>query len=428
MHRPTPGPFPGSTPNPDLGMAAFARFAEVSLSALCVIAASCVWAGAALRGPGMDIVLMTKASSGILLVTALLAILLRQRITDAPRLAASGVFGLGTLRLGFGVSSHAAHTPGRAWPRGLAGVVEAVVWRVRGRPAGSDPTDATSLGFNAALHDGRHQARRLAATLNHEANILAEASGEIDAAGSRLAADIQAADGACGLAQGAIARITDHVVALTGAVSATTAEVQRATTIGVGLSEMAFNSQRIIASLDERIGALVLATEQVERLLQRVGTLGQAASVEAARSGVAGQSFAPIAASVQELACSALSAMTAMHQAVAEMGQQTANAAREAQEISERVKSQHERGLAISLAVAQQGEEMTQILRAIDEAQTGFITVRASVEAATRHGTARLAKTDTLRETAERLPNHAEAIATILRGIPDFAPPIEFGF
>jgi hypothetical protein len=56
------------------------------------------------------------------------------------------------------------------------------------------------------------------------------------------------------------------------------------------------------------------------------------------------------------------------------------------------------------------------------------LTLRASVEAVTRHGLSRSIQTSKLREAAARLPTHADNVARVLRGIPDFAPPIDFEF
>ena len=78
------------------------------------------------------------------------------------------------------------------------------------------------------------------------------------------------------------------------------------------------------------------------------------------------------------------------------------------------------------MAVAQQGEEIAALLRTLDEAQSGFMMLRASVDAVSRHGSAGAAKTETLRKAALRLPAHAESLASILRGIPDFAPRYDF--
>jgi hypothetical protein len=110
------------------------------------------------------------------------------------------------------------------------------------------------------------------------------------------------------------------------------------------------------------------------------------------------------------------------------MSSQAAEASAAAQEICEQVKAHHELGLALSHAVRQQGQEIAGILHILDAARSGIVTLRASVQAVTRHGTARLAKSDSLREAAARLPGHADAMARILRDLPDLVPSPGFDF
>ncbi len=434
MSHPTPGPFFGSMPSPDLGGARLARQLDLACSALAVIAAAGVWTGAWLGQPGTGmtgdaIVLLTKVSGLILLCAAGAGIWLVKESAGWPRLAASLMLEAVGRRLALHTAPRAVHLAPEEIPaRGIAGLIEAIAGRLsRMNGQRAFPTEPTDI-YADAVREGRIQAQQIVRALYSDADVLCDVSGEIEAAGSRLTEDVRAVSTACDGAEGAIARVADQVVALTSAVGATTAEVRRTSAMAVGISEQAFASQRCVAGLDDTTAALLVGTEHVERLLQRVGALGQSASIEAARSGEAGQTLASIAASLQEVACAAIAAIGAMQKDVAGMSGQAFEASRLTQEVCERVKAHHELGLCLLQAVSQQGEEIAAILHTLDSARSGFVTLRAGVEAVSRHASSRLAKADALREAAGRLPSQADAVAAIMRDIPDLVPPAAFDF
>jgi hypothetical protein len=421
-------------PSPDLGGARLARQLDLVCSALAVTATAGVWAGAWLSraGTGMtgdEIVLVTKLSCMILLCAALGGIWLMQEAAGWPRLAASLMLDAIGRRLSFHAGSRAVHLAPEETPaRGIAGLIEAVAARFRrlnGRSAyPGEPSDM----YVDSLREGRIQAQQIVRALYSDADLLCDVSGEIEAAGGRLIEGVRVVSAACDGTEAAIANVADQVVALTGAVGATTAEVRRASAMAVGMSERAFSSHRYVAGLDDTAAAMVMRTEQIEQLLQRIGALGQSASIEAARSGEAGQALAPIAASLQEVACASIAAIAAMQKEVAGMASEALAATRQTQELCEQVKVHHEIGLNLAQAVSQQGEAIAGILQTLDTARSGFVTLRAGVEAVSRQGSGRLAKAGALRDAASRLPSQADAVAAILRDIPDLVPPAAFDF
>jgi hypothetical protein len=391
MHSPIPGPFHGSIPSPDLGGAQHARLLDASFSALAVLAAGGVWAGAHLSGPQADVVALAKVSCAVLLVTALTGMWMIER---SP-----------------------AETPSR----GVAGLLEGFAgWLDRvGEPVPQE---------DAALADRRVEAQRLVAALYMEADTLSDTSNDIEESGRRLLGDLGSAEGACNQTQGALSRMTDRIVALTGAVTGTTAQADQMSAASVALSELAFTSQRAVATLDERATAFSIEMEGIRSLLGRLGGLSEAAWIAGSRLGEQGTPVVTLALELRELGAQALTTIAGIEASLAEMTSQAAAAATTARDIDARVQLQHELGLGLSHAVSQQGAEIDAVIRMLDEAQLGFQTLRASVEAVTRHGLSRSIQTSKLRDAAARLPTHADNVARVLRGLPDFAPPIDFEF
>ena len=80
----------------------------------------------------------------------------------------------------------------------------------------------------------------------------------------------------------------------------------------------------------------------------------------------------------------------------------------------------------MSRAVDQQGEEIARILKGIYEARSGFAALRAGVDAVSRAGGNRSQAVATLRLAAGNLPTHADAVASLLRDMPDFRPSRDF--
>ena len=425
MHSPIPGPFQGSMPSPDLAGAQHARLLDISFSALAVFAAAGVWAGAHLAGPLADVVAIAKMSCAVLLVTALTGMWMIERSAEMPRLGVTLL--LESLRRRAdrrAVRRAVSLAPDQVPARGLAGLVEGFFgWVDRlGEPTPA-PADA-----DPAQIDRRGHVQSLVAALYREADGLSDTSNDIEDSARRLAGDLGTAEQACNRTQSALSRMTDRVVALTSAVAKTTSEADRVSTASVELSELAFASQRKVAALDGRTSAIQSDVELVERLLGRVGGLTEAAYITASRLGHEGTPVVTLALELRELGAAALGTIAAIEASLAEMSSQAEAATKTALEIGDRVHRHHELGLGLSHAVSQQGAEIAEILRMLDEAQAGFLTLRAGVEAVTRNGHARNVQAAKLREAAGRLPTHADQVASVLRGLPDFAPPIEFEF
>lgn len=426
MQGPTLGPFLGSMPSPDLGGARLARLLDVTYSGLAILAAVSVWLGAWLTAPFLDIPVVVIASCGMLLIAAGAGVLLMGYASGWERLRIVLMWRAVEERL-FGIASRRAVrlAPSDSVAPGIAGLVEALIERLQARKTPAHRGGATS---DDAFRNSYAEGQLVVSSLYLDADLLAEASSEIQASAEGLSSECLGADKACEGAEASVSQVIERVTALTGAVGATTAEVQRVSASAIALSDRAFAGQRSVAGLDDHTATLMVAIERVEEALGRMGHLAHSASVEAARGGEGAAGLAPIVTGIQALAAGTRAAIHALQTDVAAMSSQAAEASATAQEICEQVKAHHELGLALSHAVRQQGQEIAGILHILDAARSGIVTLRASVQAVTRHGTARLAKSDSLRETAARLPGHADAMARILRDLPDLVPSPGFDF
>jgi hypothetical protein len=389
-------------PSPDFGGARHARLLDFSFSLVAMVSAGAVWLAGAFGGPLPDVVLLTKLSFAVLLVSALTGIWLIERSAEMPRHSLARVFWAIRHRL----ENRAQHRvvllprddfPGTGLWSLVADGVEFLGGTRRQRP------DAAVYSLD--------QAQKLVSDIFHEADGLNDVFGALEEEEAREQRDLRIAGSAGEVTQAALSHLTDRVVSLTAAVRSTTAEAQRVVSASVALSEQAFSAQRNVAALDDQTASLEVAIEQVEHLLHRLEEVSRSAEADGA-----------LAAELRALASASMSTVGALAAGLGEMKRQADEAARSAADISARVAGQHDLGLALSHAVAQQGDDVSDILRLLDEAQSGFVTLRASVEAVSRHGPARLAKANAVRAAAERLPGHAESLETVLRLLPDFAP------
>jgi len=426
MYRPIPGPFHGSVRLEDAPVARLSRAVDLCVSFMTVVAACSVVIAAYALSVDPDLRTVTLLACLAALAVAVPGLWLLERTAEAPLLAVTQVFARVQARMAAGEDRQAVlNVPEDAY-HGLAGLLGDLAIRARRLQAGRTRSELAARGVNQALAAGRDQARLLAQTLKRDAAALGQAAADIDMTAERLAGEAEAAQASVTFTQSAMAAVTSGAVGLAAAVRATTAEAERSTTLAVQLSETAFGTQRSIAGLDDKTAALVLATEAVAEVLRRAGSLGRQASEEAARAGAEGRLAAGIAAELQALAAAAVVSVDGLQASLAELRSETGLAARRVAELSNLIKAQHDLGHAVCHAVMQQGEDIAAMLARLNEAHSGFVTLRAGVESVMRTGAERAANAEAVRAAAKRLPSHADTVASILRGIPDFAPPADY--
>ncbi len=305
----------------------------------------------------------------------------------------------------------------------FAGLVATTVRDLDGSRAAHARTRHSARLAGAALQAGRDQASRLAAHLRGDGVAMANAASGLMAASTRLANEAaQTSDGAAAT-EDSVARVAEQAISLAGSVRNVTVHITRMTEIAVNSAEAATGAQARIAGLDTSARALEQTMAQVGRALQMAGACGRQASLQAA----AGEPVAAdLAANLREMAVCADRALAAMLAVVVGLRTETASADRRIAELSALIQSQFELGITLSDAVGQQGEDVARVLGLLAEAHSGFAAVRAGVDAMGVRNNAQLASAEALRGSIARLPAHADTIAGILRGIPDFTPTLEF--
>jgi len=409
-------------PQEDTPGVQLARTMDVSLSFMAIVSGACVALAAYAAGADPDPFIVVRLAGIAVLAVAIPGMWLLERTAEAPRLAVTQAFARVQMRLEAAEDREAVLSVPEDAYRGLTGLLGDLAIRARRLQAGRDKSTEAARGLNRALAAGRHQARQLAVLLKKDAAALGQAAADIDMTAQRLTGEMSAAQASVEFTQSAMAAVTSGAVGLAGAVRATTAEAERAAALAVQMSEIAFGAQRSIAGLDDKTASLMLATQAVAGVLRQAGDLGRRAGDAAAQDDAQGS----VVAEIQALACTAVVAVDGMTAAVAELRIEAELANRRVAELSDLIKAQHDLGHAVCHAVMQQGEDIAAMLARLNEAHTGFATLRAGVEAVTRTGAERAGNASALRAAANRLPTHADTVASILRGIPDFAPPPDF--
>jgi hypothetical protein len=280
---------------------------------------------------------------------------------------------------------------------------------------------------NQLLGAGRNGASVLARQLRADGSNIAEAASGIMIASARLADDTQAAEAAADGAERDVSAAIEAADRVAAATRVTTAEIARMAQSSAEAASVAFAAQRHVASLDERSAALAEAAERIGRALPLAIAAGTSASIYGARAGADGYAAMELGADLQQMAAATAETLLAMLLAVGELRTETGRASGRVAELADLIHHQHQLGLAVCHAVDQQGADIAQVLAHLSGAREGISTLQEGVAAVTRGFGLRQGEAEILRGAAGRLPGHADTIAAILRGIPDFAVPRDFG-
>ncbi len=414
MLRPVAGPFQGSMPTEPAADSRFVRLLDLLLGGFAVLAAGLVWVVAPALQHDPDPFMVMKASCVALLLYALPGVyLVRRAQTDSRHRAASFFVAL-FRRLQQGADA----VPLAPAEAGEASMVDLVATLVR-QPRGLGGSwRRTAEKANQRLARGRAEADQLVERLRQADAAVNEAAGAVELSETRLADEVAAAGRPFELADDAMSRVVDGAVRLAGSVRATTGAAERMTNLAVRLAEVAHETQKSVASLDDRSAKLTLALDEVALALQLAGTTGETATTTTQAGAVE-----IVVAELGEMAAKTLVVLQEAVETLRELTSETQAANRRTLEIGELVRSNHDVGQAVNHAVLQQSEDISSLLNDIYEARSGFAELRAGVEAVAAAGTARSGIVQTIRSHTNLLPAHAEIVASLLRNIPDFVPP-----
>ena len=272
---------------------------------------------------------------------------------------------------------------------------------------------------------GREQAHRIAGEIANHAKMLSDVETRVSAADTQLVRQAESVALGLDTAENAVTRAIDGIATIAASVRATTTGAQQMTIAAVQMADVAHNTHRCIAGLDDRTAKMMVALDYIERTLQVAASLGQAACSEAAARDAPGSAFARIALELREVAGSCQPALADAAAAISELVSQTAEANRRTMEITELIGANHDIGRAVSHAVERQGQEIARILTELYEARPGFATLRAGVEAVTLASSSRTEASDTIKTVVRALPAQAEKLARLLQAIPAKSPPAD---
>ncbi len=425
MLRPVPAPFHVSLPMEAYPANRLARLIDLSFGGLALLAACAVWAGAARLGTPPDPATVLAYSSAGLLVPSLVGLWVMRHAEDAPRLALARIYESVLRRLAQGdrlAVPAAGGGEGYAALAGLLGDLAVMTRKLRGAWS-RDAGDGGRLQH--AVNAARGRARALADSIGQDAAALDAAAIQAEREDASLARSVGEAERSFEWTQGAVDRALQGVTGLTEAVRATTTGTRRMEELATRLSLGAHGAQTVFAGLEARLGGLDASLGQIDRAARSVGALASA-SVAAAKAGLEGADLASVGQELLRFVDATKATLDESLAVLRSITAETAEATRRVAEIDAMVQSQHEAGTAMSRAVDQQGEEIGRLLKDIYEARSGFAALRAGVDAVSRAGATRTQSAAALRDAAGKLPTHADAVASLLRDIPDFRPAQEF--
>ena len=276
-----------------------------------------------------------------------------------------------------------------------------------------------SYDMTRSLAAKRRESDVLSTTLGEDARVIGAAATSAKMADRDLSGRLEAARGHAASA----ARATDAVAAdatqLTDAIRAVTARTEQGTAIATRLAESAFATQRSVTGIGDSAAALLNVAEVVGAALRRAEMVGLDAGMAAAQAGDAGRRLAVVAGDVKSLAQAGCAALDTMLAAVADLRSQTEQALHWVQGVCEAVEAQHELGHALSHAAMLQADAVGRILGRLGAAQTEVGALREQIDGFSRSDE-QLGVGMAAQQAVERLPGYAEAMAQILRGLPDF--------
>ncbi len=263
----------------------------------------------------------------------------------------------------------------------------------------------------STLADRLQGAQRLAAGMTEDAHVIAEAADETRRGDANIGHRLLLVQGHAGAALTATDAVAHEAAMLADAVRAVTARTEQATALASRLSTSTFDTQRGIAAMAEATVSLCQAAEVMSQVLFRA----EGGCAEAAGDRAQGKAAL---ATMRDLAVAGRTALDPMMTTVHELRLQSGEIAKRVQEISDIVQAQHEFGHALSHAALLQADAVGRLLQQLGTAQGEVRTLHGEL-----HGMElpekRLGTGANAQKAVERLPGYADAMAQILKGLPE---------
>jgi methyl-accepting chemotaxis protein len=220
-------------------------------------------------------------------------------------------------------------------------------------------------------------------------------------------------------AAGTTGTMAEEARALAAAVRDVTSHINHAASLSATLADSAFAAQRNVVAMSDVAGMLSQAADQVRAVLQRAEMLGINAGIEAARAGEQGRGFAVVAAEVKTLATTGQAALDGMLHAVRGLRNETAALHKTIEAMGDTVQAQNTVGQSLADAASYQIQSVTRVVQQVDAASAGIASLRDRARAVDMRDLG-LSGGPAARRAVERLPDHADAVAKILRDLPVF--------
>jgi L-lactate utilization protein LutC len=257
----------------------------------------------------------------------------------------------------------------------------------------------------------RKQAASVAATMLEDARLIATATSGTQRAEREMLGRLDQlrvlAEGAPGLGE-----ISTEAARLAEAVRAVTVQTEHATANIARLAETVFATQGCVTAITDSAACMVHEADAVRAVLGHAETL-------ALNMDDAGGALAGAAGAVKQLAQTGAAALGAMLETARELQAQSGHALRQAADLADSVQVQNEFGHALSHAAMVQADAVGRMIGRLNAVQDGAAVLQVQVRDF-QLPEIRLGSDVVAQQAVERLPGYAEAMAQLLRDLPDF--------
>ena len=306
-----------------------------------------------------------------------------------------------------------------SWSESLGATFGELVDTVRMTVLGADRFKRWGMEMHKAVHERTPAADALAVSLSEDAHAIAAALNASRRVENEIMGEFAELSQHAGQAVHATVGVVEEVRALEESVRQITAHAEQGAADIARLADSAFTAQRSVVAVSEVTSHLIEAAEQVKAVLHRADMLGINAGIEAARAGESGRGFAVVASEIKNLATSAQQALDTMIQVVAGLKTEAAGMRETIAAIADAVQGQTRLGLALADAASHQMQSIGRVAHLVGTANTE-ITVLRDRSLHFEQKDLALGTGVAARKAVERLPAHAEAVASILRNLPQF--------